>query len=333
MSGKPFRSIEYCPITKSSVDVIRPYIDSDKDVNFRLYGGLNTGVDIAADSYIYAALFGSVIDVSDYDNRTKIVTLQYDSDQIIRYANLSEVYVDVNYEVNPWEAVGWSNNYIHVEYGTAWKKNARWSIKLLRNVWYKQDPMSFVEGTMSSINESSDSRSISYSCPSTLNDANKKEKVSFIQTISTSVIKYAYSYGICVYSPIVAQAIVESEWGKSSNLNYFLCLKNDKVYPTIDQKVEAYFRFISNKYYSNVKDLKDPYAYIDSIAYNGYYPVGTSYTDTIKSVMNEWNLTQIDGQSTNLSVTANMNKVDYRNHLAYVKDTNSAHFGEIYDNK
>lgn len=37
----------------------------------------------------------------------------------------------------------------------------------------------------------------------------------FIQKIAGYVQKYAYLYGIEVYSPIIAQAILESGWGES----------------------------------------------------------------------------------------------------------------------
>ena len=37
----------------------------------------------------------------------------------------------------------------------------------------------------------------------------------FIQSVAKYVQKYAKSYGILVHSPIIAQAILESGWGKS----------------------------------------------------------------------------------------------------------------------
>jgi len=40
-------------------------------------------------------------------------------------------------------------------------------------------------------------------------------KQEFITAIAESVKKYAPAYGIKVYSPIIAQAILESNWGES----------------------------------------------------------------------------------------------------------------------
>ena len=41
------------------------------------------------------------------------------------------------------------------------------------------------------------------------------DKEAFIQKVAEKVSKYAPLYGICVHSPIIAQAIIESGWGKS----------------------------------------------------------------------------------------------------------------------
>ena len=37
----------------------------------------------------------------------------------------------------------------------------------------------------------------------------------FIEKIAGYVLKYAASYGVCVHSPIIAQAILESAYGTS----------------------------------------------------------------------------------------------------------------------
>lgn len=38
----------------------------------------------------------------------------------------------------------------------------------------------------------------------------------FIDQIAVYIKKYAAIFGICVHSPIIAQAILESGWGKRS---------------------------------------------------------------------------------------------------------------------
>lgn len=49
-------------------------------------------------------------------------------------------------------------------------------------------------------------------------DANKQK---FVDNIAKYVKKYASSYGISVHSPIIAQAILESGWGKSKLATYY----------------------------------------------------------------------------------------------------------------
>ena len=42
------------------------------------------------------------------------------------------------------------------------------------------------------------------------------EKQDFIKKVAGYVQKYAAAYGISVHSPIIAQAILESGWGKAA---------------------------------------------------------------------------------------------------------------------
>lgn len=48
----------------------------------------------------------------------------------------------------------------------------------------------------------------------------------FIDQVAVYVKKYAAIFGICVHSPIIAQAILESGWGKSklaTTYHNYLC--------------------------------------------------------------------------------------------------------------
>ena len=54
------------------------------------------------------------------------------------------------------------------------------------------------------------------------------ERLSFIKTIAQFVKKYAPKYDICVHSPIIAQAVLESDFGTSElakNANNYFGLK------------------------------------------------------------------------------------------------------------
>ena len=104
---------------------------------------------------------------------------------------------------------------------------------------------------------------------------NNKE---FIEQVATYVKQYAPQYGIKVYSPIIAQAIIESGWGHSrlaSKYNNYFGLKcgskwwgksvnlrtkeeytpgqltsirdNFRVYATMSLGIKGYFEFINTK--------------------------------------------------------------------------------------
>lgn len=146
----------------------------------------------------------------------------------------------------------------------------------------------------------------------------------FIEQIATYVKKYAYLYGIEVHSPIIAQAILESGWGKSSLAseyhNYF-GLKcggawkgksvnmatqeeytagvmtdirdNFRVFDSMEDGVKGYFDFINYSRYANLKGVKDPEEYCRLIKADGYATSGR-YVDSLLRVIRENNLTRFD---------------------------------------
>ena len=146
----------------------------------------------------------------------------------------------------------------------------------------------------------------------------------FIEQIATYVKKYAYLYGIEVHSPIIAQAILESGWGKSSLAskyhNYF-GLKcggawngksvnmatqeeytvgvmtdirdNFRVFDSMEDGVKGYFDFINYSRYANLKGVKDPEEYCRRIKADGY-ATSSRYVDSLLRVIRENNLTRFD---------------------------------------
>ena len=146
----------------------------------------------------------------------------------------------------------------------------------------------------------------------------------FIEQIATYVKKYAYLYGIEVHSPIIAQAILESGWGKSSLAseyhNYF-GLKcggawkgksvnmatqeeytagvmtdirdNFRVFDSMEDGVKGYFDFINYSRYANLKGIKDPEEYCRRIKADGY-ATSSRYVDSLLRVIRDNNLTRFD---------------------------------------
>ena len=147
----------------------------------------------------------------------------------------------------------------------------------------------------------------------------------FIEQIAKCVKKYAYVYGIEVHSPIVAQAILESGWGKSSLAskyhNYFglkcgsswkgksvnMATKeeykvgtltnirdNFRVYDSMEAGVKGYFDFINTSRYANLKGVKSPEEYVRRIKADGY-ATSSKYVDNIMRVIRDNKLTRFDG--------------------------------------
>ena len=147
----------------------------------------------------------------------------------------------------------------------------------------------------------------------------------FIEQIATYVKKYAYIYGIEVHSPIIAQAILESGWGRSSLAskyhNYFglkcgsawkgesvnMATKeeykvgkltnirdNFRVYDSMEAGVKGYFDFINTSRYANLKGVKSPEEYVKRIKADGY-ATSSKYVDNIMRVIRDNNLTRFDG--------------------------------------
>ena len=149
----------------------------------------------------------------------------------------------------------------------------------------------------------------------------------FIKQIAAYVKKYAPSYNIQVYSPIIAQAILESACGTSelarNACNYFglkyregrckTCVGiYDKVgseqntggsyasstmrwckFANMEDGVIGYFDFINVPIYENLKGITDPWEYLTKIKADGY-ATALRYAENLYSIINVWDLTQYD---------------------------------------
>ena len=151
------------------------------------------------------------------------------------------------------------------------------------------------------------------------------DKETFIQKVAEKVSKYAPLYGICVHSPIIAQAIIESGWGKSglaSKYHNYFGLKcgsswkggsvnmstkeeykpgvvtnirdNFRTYEDFDAGIRGYFEFINTRRYANLKSVKSPEEYLRRIKADGY-ATSSKYVDNIMRVIRDNKLTRFDG--------------------------------------
>ena len=148
----------------------------------------------------------------------------------------------------------------------------------------------------------------------------------FIDCIAPLVKKYAPAWGVKVYSPIIAQAILESASGKSSlgkvyhnyfglkcgtlwrgksvNLltgeeytpgRYSTISADFRVFDNMEEGVEGYFIFLfqNRTRYNNLIGETDPYDYLVKIKEDGY-ATSTHYVQNVYNVIKHYNLTRFD---------------------------------------
>lgn len=156
-------------------------------------------------------------------------------------------------------------------------------------------------------------------------------KQEFINQIAGYVQKYAPQYEIKCCSAVIAQAILESGWGESRLAaqyhNYFglkcgtrwtgpsvnmatqeeyqpgtltTIKDNFRVYGSMEEGVKGYFEFIQLSRYQNLKGIKDPQTYLETIKADGY-ATSSNYVASTMAVVNQYNLTQYDKEDFKMS--------------------------------
>ena len=146
----------------------------------------------------------------------------------------------------------------------------------------------------------------------------------FIDEIAPIIVKVAKERGYKFPSAIIAQACLESNYGKSllaSKYNNFFGLKcgsfwrgrsvnmwtkeeykigtltdikdNFRVYNDIEDGVRGYFNFISTTRYKNLKEATSPRDYLAKIKYDGY-ATASNYVEANMSVINNYSLDKYD---------------------------------------
>lgn len=146
----------------------------------------------------------------------------------------------------------------------------------------------------------------------------------FITDIAGYVKKYAGLYGILVYSPVIAQAVLESGWGESrlaSQYHNYFGLKcgtrwtgrsvnmrtqeeyregtltsirdNFRVFDSMEEGVKGYFEFIQLERYRNLQGIRDPQEYLETIRADGY-ATSFSYVENCMKVIRQYELTRFD---------------------------------------
>lgn len=149
-------------------------------------------------------------------------------------------------------------------------------------------------------------------------------RTDFIYKIGKLIVTEGKARGYSVFSPIIAQAIIESRYGESElsakYQNYFglkcgrgwkggsVNMKtkeeytpgkltsisgNFRTFRNMEEGVKGYFDFISTKRYQNLKTAKTPFEYCTMIKADGY-ATSSSYVDTLIKCIAKHNLTEFD---------------------------------------
>lgn len=151
-------------------------------------------------------------------------------------------------------------------------------------------------------------------------------KNEFIESIAQAALKYCTKYGICVVSPVIAQACLESGYGtsdKAKHHNYFgLKYRKNRVtchsgyfsddsqeqkadgtyipittdwyaFDSLDAGVEGYFQFINTSNYANLKGVTDPHKYLELIKADNY-ATSLDYVSNVYRVIQSNGLTKYD---------------------------------------
>lgn len=182
----------------------------------------------------------------------------------------------------------------------------------------------------------------------------------FIEAIAGYVQKYAYVYGIEVHSPIIAQAILESGWGKSKLAatyhNYFglkcgtkwtgksvnlttqeeyepgtltTIKDNFRVFDSMEDGVKGYFEFIQLPRYQNLRGITDPQKYLETIKADGY-ATSSVYVESNMKLVEQYNLTQYDERENDTMGVTAQNVLDVmRSWIGYSEDNGK--FRQIID--
>lgn len=156
--------------------------------------------------------------------------------------------------------------------------------------------------------------------------ATNAEAQAFINMVAPVIVKYAKQYGFKVASPIIAQACLESGYGKSAlakgynyfgmkagsswtgavqrmqtqeqkpDGNYITIYSNFRGYSSLDQGIEGYFKFITGySRYSKAPSQTTPRAYLQAIKDAGY-ATSIKYVDNVMNTLNKWNMAEWDKQ-------------------------------------
>lgn len=175
--------------------------------------------------------------------------------------------------------------------------------------------------------------------------ATQAQRDSFISKVSTIIQQKCKEHGWGIPSAIIAQAIIESNWGlsglaKYNNLFGMKCgsswkgksvnmktkeeytvgtlttiKDNFRAYDTLEDGIEGYFQFLSTSRYAPVRSALSAELYITQLKACGY-ATSSSYVNTLLTTRNTYGLSKYD-DLTYSTVTSAENAVANNNNNIY----------------
>ena len=141
-----YRVIENCPITRTTSNMLYPYIDNENDKWYRIYGGFHTGVDLECQS-VHSACQGIVLDIGQDLDELYEVTVQYDANQCLRYCHLQSILVKENDLIDEGQWIGDAKDFVHFEYVDTNDSEAIWTFRAGVMTYFKHDPELYADGS------------------------------------------------------------------------------------------------------------------------------------------------------------------------------------------
>lgn len=138
--------IRNCVITQQTSKILKPFIDSEDEEEYKQYKEYHTGVDIECNGYVSSISFGEVIFIGHTGNTYNVV-IQDEDGSGYNYAHLSsQPEVELYDEVSSGQLIGTANKYVHFEY--LYKVPNEFPLRVGDITLYRYDPEFILEDNL-----------------------------------------------------------------------------------------------------------------------------------------------------------------------------------------
>lgn len=136
--------IKNCLITKTDCRVLKPFIDTPKSYQYRLYKGYHPGIDLECKK-VYAPCHTTLLYVGYDEDRKQCVVLQYDSDICLRFSNLDTIAVTDEFQkIEQGTLLGTCKRFLHFEV-LSYFTQSDWPVRILDTDYFKIDPTDYAD--------------------------------------------------------------------------------------------------------------------------------------------------------------------------------------------